>query len=120
MRDYLHAEVAREFAATVAGRMEFFPRESYSFQRLGKLEQLDPKLVNALYWRKWRAANPKRAADYARASVERVRTKDPERFRELRRGRKARYRQRHRDRANAAQRAAYARRVAAKKAGARQ
>ena len=101
----IHAEMAGLSGADVA---QWFG-EGFGVRRPGGVERIDPKLVNALYWRKWRAANPERARAYVAAYMAR----DVERKRAMRRERKRRYQQKHREKYNAAQRAAYARRTSA-------
>lgn len=104
----IHAEMAGLSGADVA---QFFG-DGFHTGRPGGVEKLDPKLVNAAYWRKWRAANPERARAYVAAYMAR----EPEIKKAMAYARKKRHRQRNREAYNAAQRAAYARRVAARKA----
>lgn len=81
---------------------------------LGKLTREELRLINAKYWRDWRAENPERAKSYVTAYMAR----DPEKKRAMRQARKRRYQQRHRARYNQQQREAYARRVERKRAAA--
>lgn len=87
------------------------PRKSTA---LGKLTREELQLINAKYWRDWRAKNPERARSYVAAYMAR----EPEKKRAMRQARKRRHQQKHRDRYNKQQRDAYARRVAARKAAA--
>lgn len=99
-------EIAAEFDAASGMGREFFDRAGHSFGRLGRVERLDPKLVNALYWRKWRAENPERARAYV------SRYAKTEKGRTVAKAKKRRGQQKNRAAYNAGQRAAYARRKA--------
>ena len=102
----IHAEMAGLSGADVA---QFFGADDgFHAGRPSGVDRLDPKQVNALYWRKWRAENPERARAYVAAYMAR----EPELKRAMRAARKRRHRQKHREAYNAAQRAAYARRKA--------
>jgi hypothetical protein len=103
------AEIFAEIGAARGSRVEFFTGDAYSFRRLGKVEALEPKLVNRLYWRKWRAANPERARAYVNKYAA------TSKGRAVAKAKKLRWQRTHREAYNAAQRAAYARRVAARK-----
>lgn len=63
-----------EIAPAPVDVREYFPKESFSFRRLGKMEGLDPKLVNSLRVVKWQRENPdkhaaKNARHYAKPGV---------------------------------------------------
>ena len=49
-----------EIAPAPPDAREYFPKEGYSFRRLGKMEDLSPTLVNQLRVRKWQIANPEK------------------------------------------------------------
>jgi ABC-type nitrate/sulfonate/bicarbonate transport system substrate-binding protein len=119
---FQHSDIAEEIAAARGDRVEFFDGDAYSFRRLPKVGGLDRKFVKLLmnarwrkahpeavraYWRAWRAANPERARAYVNRYAKTAKG------RAVGKAKKLRWQQKHRDAYNAAQRAAYARRLAA-------
>lgn len=122
-RGFSHAEILAEFGEASGGRVEFFDSSAFSFRRLGKVDGIDPLLVKRLmnarwraanpeavraYWRKWRAANPDRARAYVNRYAKSAKG------RAVAKAKKKRWQQKNRDAYNASQRAAYARRTAAR------
>ena len=96
-------EIAAEFESAAGMGREFFG-DGY-LGRLARVEPLEPKLVDALYWRKWRAEHPEQARAYTK------KYRDSEKGKAATRRKKLRWRQKNRDKYNAQQRAAYARRT---------
>lgn len=116
-------EIFADLGAAHGSRVEFFDGAAYSFRRLGRVEGLDRQFVKRLmnarwrnanpeavraYWRAWRAANPDRARAYVNRYAKSAKG------RAVAKAKKRRWQRRNRDAYNAAQRAAYARRKAAK------
>lgn len=84
-------EIAEEFATSVGGRVEFFGSDGYSFRRLGKVEALDAKLVEALRMRRWKLAHPDRCAELKAKSIAHRMEVDAEGQRAMRRRRKKKW-----------------------------
>lgn len=129
--DSLADEIAEEFGG--AERIEFFSSDGYSFRRLDKLEDLDPRLVERLRSRRWKLAHPERCREHKRKSIAHRMEVDPVGQRAMRQRRKRKweaknpekvramaarayakvkdspeYQRKNRERAKAAQAAAYA------------
>lgn len=118
-------EIFAELGAARGSRVEYFDPDAFSFRRLAKVDGLERALVKRLmnarwraanpeavraYWRAWRAAHPERARSYVSRYAKSAKG------RAVAKAKKLRWQRAHREAYNAAQRAAYARRVAARKA----
>lgn len=90
-------EILEEFGAASGGRVEFFGSDGYSFRRLGKVEGLDPKLIEALRMRRWKLVHPERCAELKAKSIANRMTIDPEGQRAMRRRRKAKWQAKNRE-----------------------
>lgn len=70
------AELFEHIGQSTGGRREFFAADSYSFRRLGKLEDLDLKLVASLRAMKWNRAHPERRREIAQRYWSRAEVKE--------------------------------------------
>jgi hypothetical protein len=75
---FLDTEIEEEFAEASGGRVEFFGKDGYSFQRLGKMDELPPELVAKLRARRWKLKNPERSAAHKAKSLAKLALMDPE------------------------------------------
>lgn len=115
--------VEAEFDAAQRRGREFFDGDSYSFRRLGKLDQDDfrrlAERLRSLKWyrahreyaqalnRAWKAAHPERCRELKRKSIAHRMKVDPKGQRAMRRRRKAKWTDRNRDKVLAQDRARY-------------